>query len=733
MGISVAGRTALVLICLFLFSTCGELETMFPSNGTYHVRTLVNGSSLEECSIIRANDKIRPYFAVSVVNDPDLIGLLVYVQDPRGKIIGDKLQYTLLPYADETALTEEDFLEEAEPVEAEPDEEAEPNENEADESNENEAGGDEYQILERWSFTDTKPVEKNTDIEIAVKSLAAELPYFPLPKEMEIGPYVLVFEAVGKKETLSRTETNVFYLDNAEFSLKDISMYLSGLSGPQLISPGTVVMLETSIDFDSRLDPYLTWYNGKSIISEGKISEGAGKLLWKAPEQAGFYSLRLEALPFRLKRSVYTGLSREIALPVSPKAVSLGYFFENNDEHSARSPLAAGTAYPEHVILLATAAAAAIITADEETPPGGIPYEVPSPVSYPAPELLQWYQFEGSLRSSLSALTNEQLLLPVNESRPRWAAAGQSYGLAIGPDDPYLLSPVNFFRTEKDQGGGVLLFHIRPLSEGIIFSAFFPLQSSLTDGVWINMIKEENVIALRLSAGDVFVDLPVYLTFSATEGFIPVAVEFYIRPYRLEAKISLDEYSQNRAGGIGLPAALSGEGRIRLGSGVDKSTLDKSMLDKSMLENEIAAPPLEEASFEMTDIVSAITDSAPIPVAVKTFSDTVWDELAILFSAVPLLPEEVPVPDVTGQDAAANAVVSIKNTETAENETEISLIPAVQREADADTEPADEEAEYGETVKPEDVDPDDSADPIDFIQEQETQERETLIVFSENP
>jgi len=600
MDISVARRAVLVVVCLVLFSTCGELETLFPSNGAYQVRTLVNGSSLEECSIIRSNDKIRPYFAVSVVNDPDLIGLLVYLQDSGGKIIGDKVQYTLLPYADEAALTEADL-----PKETEPEETGEP----IPESD------DEHQIRER-SLADAKPAEKNTDIEIAVKSFAQELPYFPLPKDLEIGPYILVFEALGKKDTLSRMETDVFYVGNAEFNLKDISMYLPGLSGPQLISPGTVIMLETSLDYDSRLDPYVIWYNGKNVISEGSISDGAGKLLWKAPEQAGFHSLRLEALPFHLKRSAYTGLSREIALPVSPKAINQGHFFENNEGYTARNPLSAETAYP-----------AATVTAGEETPP-----------AYPAPELLQWYQFDGSLLSSLSTFTNEQTLLPVDKSHPRWMAAGQSYGLAIGPDDPYLLPPVHFLRKETDQGGGILLFHIRPLSEGIIFSAFFPLQSSSTEGVRMSMIKEGNVITLRLSATDTFIDLPVYLTLSAIEGFIPIAVEFYTRPYRMEAKISLDEYVQNKMGEIKLSGVLSGEGRFRLGGVMDKPILDKPI-------NEAAPPaalPLEE-----------------------TFSDTIWDELAILSSTAPLQKES--------SKTAADAYEADRPVETDNAEARISL------------------------------------------------------------
>jgi len=628
---------------------------LFPSNETYQVRTLVNGSSLEDCSIIRSNDKIRPYFAVSVVNDPDLIGLLVYLQDSQGKIIGDKIQFTLLPYADETALTEAQFQKEEE--EEKPNEEA-PNETEPNEADEVEPTSPEHQVMERWTFTDAKPLEKNYDIEVAVKSFSTQLPYFPLPKELEIGPYILVFEALGKKDTLSRMETNVYYLGSAEFNLKDIAMYLPGLSSTQLISPGTVIMLESSLNFDSQLDPYVIWYNGKAIISEGKISDGAGKLLWEAPEQAGFYSLRLEAFPFHLKRAVYTGLSREIALPVSPRAIGLGHFFENNQEHTARSPLA--------------------IAADEETPP----------------ELLQWYQFEGSLRNSLSNLIDEQTLLPVKESPARWAAAGQSYGLAIGPDDPYLLSPINFFREEQDQGGGIFLFHVRPLSEGIIFSAFFPLESSLTEGVWMEMIREGNAITLRLSAAGAFVELPVYLTFSATEGFIPIAVEFYLRPYRLEAKISLDDNTQNKVGEIKLPGALSGEGSIWLGSGADKPALAKPALKP------------ETAVLDET--------SADTPASTETFSHyTVWDELAILLSAVPLLPEIV-----AEQDAAANAVAdAIVSKETTAREVDVNIKPAAMELSISDSEEADSE---------------DPADFIEPVEEQETQERETLIVISED-
>ena len=192
----------------------------------------------------------------------------------------------------------------------------------------------------------------------------------------------------------------------------------------------------------------------------------------------------------------------------------------------------------------------------------------------------------------------------------------------------------------------------------------------------MNMVKEGNVITLRLNTIDTLVELPVYLTFSATEGFIPIVVEFYIRPYRLEAKISLDENLQNRIGEIKLPFALSGEGRISLGGVVSKSTSDKFILNKSNPDKSVP----ENSPLKIID--SAVAISAPA--TVETFSDTVWDELAILFSAVPLLPEALP--ETAAEEEAANPPLpladtnadnSIQEQETQEREAQERMAPVV--------------------------------------------------------
>ena len=753
MSASVAGKAVAVLICLSLFVTCGELDNMFPTNGSYQVKTLVNGNAIEECSIIRSNDKIRPYFAVSVVNDPDLIGLTVYLQNYQGEIVETMLQYTLYDYASESALTETEALEAVEaqreeeerqnppdsppPGETAASEETEPSGEETkppvvEETDENETdeqvvwelpenGG----VRERWSFTNIKPIDRNNDVdfEIAVRSLAQDLPYFYLPKDLEIGPYILVFEAIGQWEILSRTETNIFYLGDAEFNLKDISMYLPGPSGSQLIAPGTTVLLEAGLDFDSRLDPYVIWYSGRSIITEGKISEGTGKLLWKAPEQAGFYSLRLEVFPSDLRWYYFTGVFREIALPVSPKAESQGYFFENSQKHPARSSLSAGTAYPEQVQLIEAMLSLEepdTTTTEEEEENPLVP---PSP-----PELLQWYLFEGDLHNAMSVQTTRPTLSPVNESLFRWAAAKQSYGLSTGTDDPYLVSPINFFRKEKTEGGGILLLNIRPPTEGVIFSVLFPWRSSSTDGAWMDLIKEKEVIALRIRSEGATVEMPVYFAAPWAEELIPIVVEFYIRPYRLEAKISLGNYFQYKVGSIRHSGALSGEGRIILGGSLENSRLENSL---PVPRPDLTRHQSEEIPFEViteTDGAEGINTPAAVE---KFFPNTIWDELAILFSTVPLLPDEPPE-EIDEQDDAEDDAAATEVEKKDENSA-----PAVQRaniqpvDIPVKSEPA---AARNLTSSDEDLFP--VADTKDLTMEREKQERKaqerTLTVLSED-
>jgi len=711
--------TALILffsLLLVLFG-CGELSMpLFSSGGTYQVRALVNGNSLESCSLIRQDDKIIPYFAVSVVNDPDLTGLLVYLKNSKGDIIGERVLYTINP-VDEAVQPEttQDETELGNNENDSRDDDSEGNDNGSgdndsgdndSEANDSEAyfggtafaaGQDETfwqpeselpnQIMAKNASVDTKPAVKKYDTVILIKSFEQEMPYFKLSKDMEIGAYSLVFEVVGRTNTLSLTEMDIFYLGNVEFRLNDISMHLPWLSDTRLIPPGATVLLEAGLNFDSRFNPYVIWYNGRNIISEGNISEGAGAILWKAPEQSGFYSLRLEVFPYRLKRN-FTGIFREITIPVSAKASQTGYFFEIDSGYPGKRPLSAGTVYAEQVKHAAAEKSDKAATA-------------PIP-----PELLRWYRFDGSLDEA--SLIPDRIFDPASKKAPRWGAVEQGYGLSAGPDDAYLLQPVSFFRQRQNQGGGIFLFHIRPVAEGTIFSAFFPMLASPNDGVWMEMVARKNAVILRLKTKGTSVEIPVNPSHSGEQRFIPIAVEFYIRLYRFEAKLSVgeDHSIQGMDGEIRLPGVLSGEGRIRLG--VDKTAPGNAAETKSA----VVSPrdvPTETVQPESTDNENKIS-TASVGAAVTT----IWDEFAVLYSSTPLLPEVIFVDNDSGdsdsgkteeakekEEAKPRPVTAAKPAESAdtgappENETPLvdikaENIPMEQAPAEAE----DEEAQF---------------------------------------
>ncbi|MDR2103026.1 MAG: hypothetical protein LBP42_02865, partial [Treponema sp.] len=82
-----------------MITACGELTTVLPSGGRtyYRVNAMVNRIPLDEYSIIKQGDEIRPYFINSVANDPDILGLTVFIQTPSGVTVSPKVQYTLKP------------------------------------------------------------------------------------------------------------------------------------------------------------------------------------------------------------------------------------------------------------------------------------------------------------------------------------------------------------------------------------------------------------------------------------------------------------------------------------------------------------------------------------------------------------------------------------------------------------------------------------------------------------
>ena len=542
----------LLIILLSIFSSCGDLGGLIPPRGTYDVKATLNGSTLEDFSLIRAGDEILPYFSASVVNDQDLTDLSFYLLNSRGEIAGEKVMIPL-------------------------------------------------------SNQEIKP--------------------FSLPETLEIGFYTLVFEALSEDIILSRSEMDFFYISDIKFDLNDIKVYLPSVSGSQSIAPKTTVLLEAELDFESILDPYLVWRNEKNIIAEGKYNEGLNRILWTAPDQAGFYSISLDVFPYRLSRIV-NGITRSITLAISPKTTGYGFYFTEDADFKPQSTLSAGTVFPEEF-----AEVSALIEEYGDREDLDLP-ELPLP-----PVLLQWYQFGGNLYDSLEPFdlwsTDENSI--ESHNTVRWAPAGKGYGLSVGKGDSYQLSSVKLIEKDKDEGGGVFLFLIRPIDEGKIFSAFFPSQTSQNEGLTMELEKKGYDMVLHLSNRNGITEMPLFLSSNHFNNPIPVIVEFYFNQDRFEAKLSVQDTSiKDILGSIRLLNDLSGECNIKLDGGPEDTELEEIKPEPS----ETIIQMLEDQSFDEYAIIE-IEDTVIETTIIKEPSYTVWCEFAVLYSALPLIKENV--------------------------------------------------------------------------------------------
>jgi len=630
-------------IFLLILSACGDMTSLFPPGDNFLIRANINGMPLQGVSpLVRSGDRIYPYFAISVKDDPDITGLLIYLRNQYGEALGHSIKFVIGIPSDEVAETETEYE-------------------------------DEYE-------TDVYALPETGDsvIEVAIRSFDQELPPFTLPENMEIGPHTIVFEALSRRAILRRTEIPIFYLGNAEFSIRDISMSLPGLFESRLVPPRTKVLLEARLDFDSRLDPYLIWHSGRNIISEGRAREGAGSVLWEAPSQTAFHPLRLEVIPFPPVgiRHNFVGISREILLPVSAVAESAGFFFGTGQGHPARNRLAEGIFHLDHIFT---------DSLEED--------EIDTEYLLEGPRLYSWHQFKGRLHDTVS--DRDDLAPADDENLPRWTSIGHSYGLSTGDDDAFLLSPVNFFREEQDHGGGIFLFHIRSIADGTIFSAYFPSDSS-SGGAWLDMSRKLDSIVLRLGTAETTVEMPIFLSHSDMRTLIPAAVKFYIHPDRMEANLSLGEnaFLQSTIQEVRLSEVLTGEGIVRLGGApLDSWTQAPSRVVtrlanlRNMPREEPLSPPdideetpyLDETEDDIdilewddeTEITLSVVMAPPMETeTIDPSITTVWNEFAVMLSSLPF---PVPAGDVPEDEEYTEEEALAELTDCDSVETAIAL------------------------------------------------------------
>ncbi|GHV87307.1 hypothetical protein AGMMS50255_6030 [Spirochaetia bacterium] len=559
-----------------LLTACGAMDTVLPSGGIYGVNALIGKFSLDECSIITEKDTVRPFFTNPVKNDPDITGLMVFLQSPGGEIAGGKVQYTIEVV--DTGVVPDD----------------------GDKDRDGEDGEEETEEEEN---TGTEPEKQDgalTDTLIHVSRLDNTLPPFPLPENLDIGRYTLVFQVLGDKEVLDRINRPVYYIGDAEFILNDIQSYSPGISaGSHLIPPGLTIMLETRVIAGEGLDPYIVWYNGKKRIHEGAIAEGADRFLWQAPDQPGFHTLRAEVFPFSPGAGL-RGNIRELSLPVSAKNEHTGTFAKKADQFT------------------------------------------------------NWYQFAGDLRDSRASAEKDRVLTSQKDHPLRWLPAEGVYGLALGAGDTYQLPLTPFAHSEDERVEGQLLLRFKPVSGGTVFSALFTgddpllLDMSLAageDGMILGLHVGEESIEIPLSSGISTEQRGFFLESLKNEAFITAEINFSIDTDYFTAALILENSGGDALEPVSIPlsAPLSGEVSFRLG---DSPTVTgkKNVSGSTGGEAQNSAPAVSSSATILPN--RKIDEPAVI---------AIFDEFAAMYRLTPIIKEEITADPKKKSDLAVNS------------------------------------------------------------------------------
>ena len=618
-------RTSFFLAAIAVIAGCGAMDTILPSVGTYKVNVKINDNFLDDCSFAGSIDKIQPLFEESVSDDPDVSGLMIFLKDSKGEIAGWKVIYNLddsvEPVQDsKTNNTKEDDSKENQDKTAKSgkshksqksdkqDKDAEEILTENDNESENEDEIEEIQEIEEY----VEEIDEYAQFEVKYKygdeiifpvgNLDDDLPFFPFPKKLPMGRYTLVFNVLSGDEILQKSEKNIFYLSDNEFLFESIQVHFPGIAeSSQLVPKGTLIMLETDLNFDrtsvtgaslhgaivpaasgasdtDRIDPYIIWYDGKKIISEGKFSDGAGNLLWKTPEQSGFFSLRAEVFPIANRQNL-TGYQKEISLLVSSKPVDMHLIYEDN------------------------------------------------------PELKQWYLFEGNLKDSKVKFPVESALIPAEENTDKdnssepighiWMPSDGTYGLAAGKNKAYTLPEISFLNHGIDNWQ--VLFRFKPLNDGLIFSTQFGASNAKID-----VGKEENNLVLTLTS--VSNSISEVYPLPENSEFVTVAMDFSIWPDRLTAKLNvrgnLSTMDEPVSEPVVIEAAAEGAFEIMLGQ------KQETVIYESDPEGKTNQPRLS-AQTQLTAI---------------------WDELAVYYRQFTAIEIEENNPEDDQQSVPADSV-----------------------------------------------------------------------------
>ena len=360
------GKSVFFLTLAAAFVSCRQMDTMITTtSAAYTLGATVDERDLGDYAVVDAEGVIRPVFASDSTKDPDAVAFRVELYDQAGDSVAEAVEYRIRGAA------------------------------------------------ARSSADATL---------IMVDSLSEELPAFSLPADLPVGRYSLSLRILGGDGILYEKSRSFFYVADEGFSFISLASYPPG-SGPASRAPvfptKIPLLLEATVQAGAGLDPYIAWSFGGKLISAGRVSEGAARVLWTSPGSAGFY--RIDAVlypvvPREEELADLPGIRRSLTIATSPSAAYPGLTGKNEDFASI-------------------------------------------------------YRFLGNLSDSGSA--GFEALSPGYERRPEWLPFSSGYGAAIGP-----LRILRADRPAATLAGGRpastrIMISAAPRAAGILYRAVF--------------------------------------------------------------------------------------------------------------------------------------------------------------------------------------------------------------------------------------------------------------------
>jgi hypothetical protein len=360
-------NTIVILFVSFIIVSCTDISSVIPQSSTYKVALYIDNTPLETNGLINTQKTIKPVFVNSVANDPDVQGLSITIKNLQNEEVSSEILYAKSPI--ETSGTR-----------------------------------------------------------ILIPNLDKNLPEFQLPTDLMIGPYLIVVKVLGNSTVLSEKEIPIYYLGDATLSITNLYSYPPGHKPSPtapLYPPHINLLLQGSIVFDARLDPYLIWYEGANILKEGRLTEISSNLLWETAHNEGFHTIRLEVYPenphISKVNAKVPSISKNLRIAITKTAPIPGIDFTINNYS-------------------------------------------------------WWYHFLGTLSAQTSNGSEDYALVKKGLSDPLWLAGTDSYGLAIGEAHQYLLKKPILPEENAQIHEGTMLLRFAPYiknAKGTLFYALF--------------------------------------------------------------------------------------------------------------------------------------------------------------------------------------------------------------------------------------------------------------------